>query len=53
MGNSDLQMDTGQMDYSGRDLTRAGQVCGIIGTALLLLQIFMVGVMLSMVAFHN
>jgi hypothetical protein len=36
MGNRDLQeMDAGIMDPSGRDLTKAGRICGIIATALL------------------
>lgn len=40
MGDNDLEeMDFGRMDASGRDLTRAGRICGIIGTALLGLQV--------------
>ncbi len=40
MGNTDLEeMDYGLMDPTGRDLTKAGRTCGIIGTALLGLQV--------------
>ncbi len=36
MGTSDLnQMDAGTMDPSGRSVTSAGRICGIIGTILL------------------
>lgn len=36
MGNRDLEeMATGQMDPSGADLTKAGRLCGIIGTVIL------------------
>src|SRR6056297_725851 len=35
MGNSDLQkMDQGLMDPSGRDLTQAGKICGMISVIL-------------------
>lgn len=38
MGSSDLrQMDAGLMDSSGRSLTQAGQILGMISTALALL----------------
>jgi hypothetical protein len=38
MGNNDLrEMNNGLMDPSGRDSTNAGRICGIIGTALLIL----------------
>ena len=41
MGNQDLQeMDAGYMDPSGRDMTNAGRICGIISTALLILSVF-------------
>ena len=40
MGGSDLkEMDAGTMDPSGRDTTKAGRICGIIGTVFLLVQI--------------
>jgi hypothetical protein len=36
MGSGDLkQMDAGVMDSSGRSLTSAGRICGIISTVLL------------------
>jgi hypothetical protein len=36
MGNGDIkEMDAGVMDPSGRSLTTAGRICGIIGTLLL------------------
>jgi hypothetical protein len=36
MGNNDLkQMESGAMDPTGRSLTNAGRICGIIGTILL------------------
>ncbi len=36
MGNGDLkQMDSGAMDPSGRSLTNAGRICGMIATILL------------------
>ena len=39
MGNSDLEeIDAGRMDPSGRDLTKAGRICGMIGTGLLIFQ---------------
>ena len=35
MGKNDLkEMDAGVMDPSGRDLTNAGRICGMIGTIL-------------------
>jgi hypothetical protein len=35
MGSGDLKaMDAGQMDPSGRGLTQAGKICGMIGTLL-------------------
>ena len=56
MGSSDLkEMDAGRMDPTGRGLTQAGKVCGIVGTmimaaALLLLLFFMAIVMVAGVA---
>jgi hypothetical protein len=35
MGNGDLKaMDNGTMDPSGRSITNAGRICGIIGTCI-------------------
>jgi hypothetical protein len=43
MGAGDLkQIDAGQMDATGRGLTNAGRICGIIATILLI-----VGVVIS------
>lgn len=55
MGNSDLQeMATGRMDPSGADLTKAGRICGIIGTVLLTLQLLAVSLFgLSMLMSRN
>jgi hypothetical protein len=40
MGNTDLQeMDNGWMDPTGRDMTKAGRICGMVGTSLLILQV--------------
>ena len=40
MGTDDLrQMEFGQMDPSGRDLTNAGRICGMVGTGILIFQL--------------
>jgi hypothetical protein len=40
MGGGDLkQMDAGAMDPSGRSLTNAGRICGIIATILMILGV--------------
>jgi hypothetical protein len=40
MGGGDLKlMDAGQMDSTGRSLTSAGRICGIIATVLLILGV--------------
>ena len=39
MGNADLEeMNTGLMDPTGRDFTKAGRICGMIGTGLMIFQ---------------
>jgi hypothetical protein len=44
MGANDLrEMDAGRMDPSGRGLTQAGKICGMIGT---LLQVAIIGIYL-------
>jgi len=44
MGNGDLrEMDAGRMDPSGRGLTQAGKICGIVSVAL---QIVILGIYL-------
>lgn len=40
MGGNDLKaMDAGAMDPEGRGLTKAGKICGIIGTVLLIIGV--------------
>lgn len=40
LGGSDLgKMTRGEMDPEGRGLTKAGYICGIIGTAIFALQV--------------
>ena len=40
MGNNDLrEIDAGQMDSTGRSLTQAGRVCGIIACILMALSV--------------
>ncbi len=40
MGNNDLkEMDAGIMDPSGRSLTNAGRICGIIATIFLMIAV--------------
>ncbi len=40
MGNTDMQkIEAGSMDPSGRGITQAGRVCGIIGTFLMVLYL--------------
>ena len=40
MGNDDLrEMEFGQMDPSGRDLTNAGRICGMVATVILIFQL--------------
>ena len=42
MGDSDLErMKMGNMDSSGRDLTKAGRILGIIGTVYLFIMAIM------------
>ena len=55
MGNTDLnEMNAGYMDPSGRDLTNAGRICGMIATALLIIPVmFGLIVMLISLLAHN
>jgi len=40
MGNGDLkEMDAGTLDTSGRSLTNAGRICGMIATILMILGV--------------
>ena len=51
MGNQDLrEMDAGWMDPSGRDLTNAGRICGMVATALLLIPAVAIVLMLVLAA---
>ena len=43
MGNGDLKaMDAGAMDPSGRGLTNAGRICGMIATILMIIGVLVV-----------
>jgi type IV secretory pathway TrbD component len=43
MGNTDLrEMAAGRMDPSGRDLTQAGRICGIVGTAIMIFPVLII-----------
>ena len=55
MGNNDLQeMDYGLMDPSGRDLTKAGRICGMIATGILTIQMLALSLFgLSMLLARN
>ncbi len=42
MGNNDLrEIDAGRMDLSGRGLTQAGKICGMVGVILWIVAIVM------------
>jgi hypothetical protein len=55
MGNADLQeMSRGRMDPSGKDMTKAGRICGMIATALLVFQAVLIILFLFAAAvFHH
>ena len=54
MGNQDLrEMDAGWMDPSGRDMTNAGRICGMIASALLIIPVIFILVMLVLSAARN
>ena len=43
MGDDDLQhMKSGRMDSSGRDITNAGRICGMVATGLFVLQVILI-----------
>jgi len=45
MGSGDLkQMDAGTMDPRGRGMTKAGKICGIVGTILLIIGVIIFGI---------
>ena len=49
MGNGDLkEMDAGAMDLSGRSMTNAGRICGMIGTILLIIGVLVVIALFSL-----
>jgi len=51
MANPDLEdMAWGRMDPSGRDLTNAGRICGMIATGLLILQVIVFLVVIVIMA---
>jgi hypothetical protein len=51
LANEDLrEMDAGWMDPSGRDLTNAGRICGMVATALLLIPAVVIALMLALSA---
>lgn len=55
MANADLDdMAWGRMDPSGKDLTNAGRICGMIATGLLVFQVlvFLVVVIFMAAASH-
>ena len=54
MGNTDLQeMNNGWMDPTGRDLTKAGRICGMIATWLLILQVVVMIVVFGAMAIFS
>ena len=54
MANTDLhEMACGRMDPSGRDMTQAGRICGIIGTVLLVIPIVVVTIMGLVIALSS
>ena len=47
MGNTDMyEMDVGLMDPAGRDMTKAGRICGMIATGLMIFQVLLVFIFL-------
>jgi len=51
LADQDLrEMDAGWMDSSGRDLTNAGRICGMVATALLLIPAVAIALMLALSA---
>lgn len=49
MGTDDLrEMEFGRMDPSGRDLTNAGRVCGMVGMGILIFQLAIVLIALAL-----
>lgn len=49
IGSGDLKaMDAGTMDPSGRSLTNAGRICGMIGTILAIVAVVIVGILIAL-----
>ena len=49
MGTDDLrEMEFGQMDPSGRDMTNAGRNCGMVATGILIFQLAIIFVALML-----
>lgn len=49
MGANDLkEMDAGQMDASGRSLTNAGRICGMIACVLLIVGVVIGGLLFAL-----
>jgi hypothetical protein len=54
MGNQDLrEMDAGWMDPSGRDITNAGRICGMVATAMLIIPAIFIVLMLVLSALRD
>lgn len=55
MGNTDLnEMAQGRMDPTGKDLTKAGRICGMVATWILIFQLVVVVVVgIGMVLARN
>lgn len=48
MGNGDIKkMETGEMDPSGLSQTKAGKICGIIATILMIVGIVVYGIIVA------
>jgi len=49
MGKGDLkEIDAGQMDPGGRDITKIGMILGMVSTALFVLSLLVVGVAMAL-----
>jgi hypothetical protein len=54
MGTADLkEMNEGRMDSNGRDLTKAGRICGMVATGILIFQIFVFLIVIVTVGLSN
>jgi ABC-type phosphate transport system permease subunit len=48
LGNRDLRaMQEGRMETSGRDLTQAGMICGIVGTFFFIVVVVLIAIFVS------